>query len=119
MPYTKKERRKQMRDYLEFEPTGGDWVEIFYSEMVKLWEDVPRFKTYYFLKMGVLNDAWKWDEFNLRYKKFVDDINNFRHAQNCSHSDYNTALPIALDELKRRYVDAYEDKKLKENGDVD
>lgn len=109
MPYI-----KESREYFNENPkeakTPGDLTYVLYREMLRYWQAAPSFKTYFELRRGQIDARL--------YPKTLQDLCIGLSKAGVLIPDIITAYNCALDEIKRRYVNDYEDVKLKENGEV-
>lgn len=117
MPYVKPERREVVDS---FKGEYGDLVYYYYKILVEHWNFMPSFSRFFQMKYlipsqsefvdgDIVNSLMAKDTMTLKVPESLQSIARFK----CS------AYWCAVDELKRRYVDKYEDQKLKENGDVE
>lgn len=111
MPYIKNERREIIDDIGDNQVKGGDVVYFWYKKLVDLWKNNPSFQLYY--------DMYRFCH-NTEEGYIQESVHSMAVAYDKTSSVFHSrqALKIALAELKRRYVDPYEDEAMKRNGDV-
>lgn len=119
MPYTKPERREVVDS---FKGEYGDLVYFYYKILVEAWTFNPSFSRYFQMRYLVPNYQEKVDGDILSAVAEVDESGESilrvpECLQSIEFAKYH-AYDCAVDELKRRYVDPYENQKLKENGDI-
>lgn len=111
MPYIDAKSRTYF-DEKPFEAkTDGDLAYILYKFVVlPAWKAEPRWTTYATLRKGQL-DPRRVGEF-LKYAKALE-------KNGADVVAIMAAYTAAVDELKRKYVDQYEMRKIQENGDIE
>lgn len=117
MPYTKPERREVVDS---FKGEYGDLVYYYYKILVECWKVSPSFSRFFQMKYLTPNSPDYVDR-DIMHSLTVSGSRAFRVPeclQNIAQFS-DCAYRCAVEELKRRYVDKYEDQKLKENGDVE
>ena len=118
MPYIKKDRREVVDS---FEGQYGDLVYYYYKLALECWKAHPTFGRYFQMRYVLPS--------RVHPGKVDADIQSaLINSRTCGLKVPSTLLDIefaaswaydcAIDELKRRHVDKYEDEKMMENGDV-
>lgn len=118
MPYIKKERREVVDG---FKGEYGDLVYFYYKILVDCWKAYPSFGRYF--QMKYILPSWKFpsDVDGDIADALLQAGGGFKVPTTLDAVRFAApyAYDCAVDELKRRYVDKYEDAKIKENGDVE
>ena len=122
MPYIKPERRDVVDS---FEGQYGDLVYYYYRILLECWKAAPSFSRYFQMRYLLKKETEKVDG-DIVSALLVRDGKDYTYTGGLKvpQSLRNVAFACvyayecAVDELKRRHVDKYEDAKMKENGDV-
>jgi len=110
MPYLDDERKKFVDLNPDKAKEEGDMNYIFTLGILNAWKKTPRYKTIHHLRKAcfydasVIHEVWAIEQ---RFKNL-----------NVHPVDINVAKELAFNEFYRRVGAKYEDKKIKENGDV-
>lgn len=109
MPYIAAKSRQYFDERPLEAKTDGEVTYVFYREFLKMWKAEPRWKTYATMRKT---------ELGLQH---LPDIHKLAVGLRKNGVDSYTILVgvrTAIDEIKRRYVDAYEDGKIQTEGDI-
>ena len=110
MPYILKDTRKYFDEHPHEAKTPWDITYVLYKHVfLPIWAQAPRWRTYFHLKK-VLHDP--------RLEPKLMGMVKGLMANGAEGSDIATAAAIAVDEIKRRYCDAYEDSQILAEGDI-
>lgn len=102
------------RAYFDEKPheakTDGEVTYVMYKLLLKRWKAEPRWTTYALMRKA---------QRNIRLMPEVVDLCKGLAANNVEIPTMSTAYECAVDEIKRRFVDDYENSKVKEHGDIE
>lgn len=116
MPYTKPERREVVDS---FKGEYGDLVYYYYKLLVESWIAYPSFGRYFQMRYLLRSGSYtSHTDADLQSTFIGREGIRVPAALETIRWAAGLAYDCAVDELKRRYVDKYEDAKMKENGDV-
>ena len=117
MPYTKPERRQVVDS---FKGEYGDLVYFYYKILQEAWLFQGSFSRWFQMRHFITAGLLEHVDGDLRHA-LLDEEENFKVPECLENVRYAApfAYESAVDEIKRRYVDKYEDLKIKENGDVE
>jgi hypothetical protein len=93
----------------------GDLCFIVYTEMMKRWNESPRWTTIHFLKKDFVTNAGA-NKFLFNLAKDLLDAN--KYPTKFDEADVITASSLAFDVFFYRHAQPYEDQKCLENGDI-
>jgi hypothetical protein len=123
VPFVIEEIRKKIKELGVGEADAvGDLCYIIYVEMMRRWNESPRWTTIHYLKKEFVMDR-AGSEF---LKKVEQDLITAGKINNCTCDeskkfdllDLFTASDLAFDVFFYRHTIPYEDKKCSENGDI-
>jgi hypothetical protein len=110
-PYIEPEPRKYFDEKPQEAKTDGDITYVFYKQLVKQWKAEPRWTTYAKMRKAAKDARHMPTEMQKLIKGLA--------ANGAGVVDMIVAYDAAVDEIKRQYVDKYEDDKLKLNGAIE
>jgi hypothetical protein len=111
VPYIEQQPRKYFDEKPHEAKTDGDITYVFYKQLLKEWKAEPRWTTYAKMRKGA-KDA----------RHMTDAIKGLIKGLSANGADLVAmivAYDAAVDEIKRQYVDKYEDEKIKTNGVIE
>lgn len=110
MPYIAAKSRSYFDEKPHEAKTDGEITYVFYKLLLKRWKAEPRWTTY-----ALMRKAQK----DIRLIPEIVDILKGLAANQIDVPTMSAAYECAVDEIKRRFVDDYEDQKIKEEGDIE
>jgi hypothetical protein len=90
--------------------TDGEVTYVLYKELLRLWKAEPRWTTY---------AAMRKVEREVNRMPTIFNLFKGLTANGVDGLTLSVAYRCAVDEIKRRFVDAYEDSKIKAEGDIE
>lgn len=110
MPYIIDSARKFFDEKPYEAKTDGDVTYVFYKVYLAMWKKEPRWTTYALMRKSLKNVYI--------VKEVADLVKGLAH-NGVSALDMGVAAEAAIDEIKRQYVDKYEDAKIAANGGIE
>lgn len=119
MPFVLEDIRRVLKQFgFGAADAVGDLCCIVYTEMVRRWNENPRWTTAHYIKKEFVRDPK-----NPKYKFLVSigtelTIKGKMSKEKFDYEDVFTAASLAWDVFFMKYVWPYELKKIEENGDI-
>ncbi len=110
MPYIESKSRSFFDEKPHDAKTDGEVTYVLYKALLKIWKAEPRWTTYASMR-----------KVEREVNRFPAIFNLFKglSANGVDGLTLSVAYRAAVDEIKRRYVDAYENLKIQEHGDIE
>ena len=110
MPYLDEARK----DFVDYNPgkthEPGDWNYLFTLAILRVWELTPKYKTIHLLRKACYYEPQSVAHIYAIEQRLLNI--------NVDRLDIKVSSELAFNEFMRRIGNKYEDKKIKENGDV-
>lgn len=110
MPYIETKSRAYFDEHPNEAKLDGDVTYVFYKRLVKMWKEEPRWRTYASMRKA---------QVDVRLISWVRDLVLALVKNGTDIATIAQAYVAAVDEIKFRYVDLYEQQKRLENGDIE